>query len=148
MSDISRRGFVGAALAATAVPVLGTEAQDNPSTQDAVTVEKHVVFGKGGDLDLKLDIYRPPAGKEKRMATIHFHGGGFRGGSKDALLRYESRIRGGERATRRPVHRSPRAESAHLSSDPAWTVTIAGLPRLGIMTISGHNATDEGSPHR
>ena len=43
------------------------------------------LFGKGGDLDLKLDIYRPPKGKEKRMATIHFHGGGFTGGSKDTL---------------------------------------------------------------
>src|SRR5262249_22764275 len=46
---------------------------------------KDVVFGKGGDMELKLDIYKPPAGMEKRMATIHFHGGGFAGGSKDAL---------------------------------------------------------------
>src|SRR6185295_3528776 len=39
----------------------------------------------GGDMDLKLDIYRPPAGTEKRMATIHFHGGGFAAGSKDSI---------------------------------------------------------------
>jgi pectinesterase len=58
----------------------------NPKlVQSGVTVEKDVVFGKGGDIDLKLDIYRPPAGAEKHMATIHFHGGGFAGGSKDAL---------------------------------------------------------------
>src|SRR5262245_43909452 len=36
-------------------------------------------------MELKLDIYRPSAGNEKRMATIHFHGGGFARGSKDAL---------------------------------------------------------------
>jgi acetyl esterase/lipase len=51
----------------------------------AVRVEKDVVFGKGGSTDLRLDIYRPPAGTEKRMATIHIHGGGFTGGSKETL---------------------------------------------------------------
>jgi acetyl esterase/lipase len=55
------------------------------SQGDGVTVEKDVVFGKGGDIELKLDIYRPPKGKEKRMSTIHFHGGGFGGGSKETL---------------------------------------------------------------
>jgi acetyl esterase/lipase len=59
--------------------------QNSSPANDGVTVEKDVSFGKGGDLDLKLDIYRPPKGKEKRMATIHFHGGGFAGGSKDTL---------------------------------------------------------------
>jgi len=86
MNNITRRTFFGTALAGTAVPVLRMEAaQNQSSTQSAIAVEKDVVFGKGGDMDLKLDIYRPPAGKEKRMATIHFHGGGFAGGSKDAL---------------------------------------------------------------
>lgn len=51
----------------------------------AVKVEKDVVVGKGGDVDLHCDIYSPPAGTEKRMALVHFHGGGFRGGSKDTL---------------------------------------------------------------
>ena len=83
MSEISRRGFFGATLAGAAVPALGIAAVQTPS--DGVTTEKDVAFGKGGDLELKLDIYRPPKGKEKRMATIHFHGGGFTGGSKDTL---------------------------------------------------------------
>jgi len=78
MSELTRRTFFGAALAGSAVPMLGAQAA-------SVTVEKDVVFGKGGDMDLKLDIYKPPAGREKRMATIHFHGGGFAGGSKDAI---------------------------------------------------------------
>ena len=83
MSEISRRGFFGATLAGAAVPALGIAAVQTPSV--GVTTEKDVAFGKGGDLELKLDIYRPPKGKEKRMATIHFHGGGFTGGSKDTL---------------------------------------------------------------
>src|SRR5437773_4348084 len=86
MSEISRRGFLGTALAGTAVPLLGeAAAQNQNATPGGVTAQKDVIFGKGGDMDLKLDIYRPPAGSEKHMATIHFHGGGFARGSKDAL---------------------------------------------------------------
>lgn len=48
-------------------------------------MEKDVVIGKGGDTDLHCDIYRPPAGTDKRMALVHFHGGGFARGSKDTL---------------------------------------------------------------
>jgi acetyl esterase/lipase len=80
VSEITRRGFLGAAMAG------GAAAAQNPKlTLTSVVMEKDVVFGKGGDMDLKLDIYRPLGGTEKRMATIHFHGGGFARGSKDAL---------------------------------------------------------------
>jgi acetyl esterase/lipase len=48
-----------------------------------VTIEKDVVFGRGGDRDLFCDVYRPPLGTEKATAIIHIHGGGFRGGSKE-----------------------------------------------------------------
>jgi acetyl esterase/lipase len=86
MNEITRRSFFEATLAGAAIPVLGAAAgQNQPAVEDGVTVEKDIVFGKGGDIDLKLDIFRPPKGKEKRMATIHFHGGGFAGGSKDAI---------------------------------------------------------------
>ena len=87
MSGMTRRKFFNTALASTAVPALaGASFAQNPrAAQGSISVEKDVVFGKGGDMDLKLDIYRPPAGMEKRMATIHFHGGGFAGGSKDTL---------------------------------------------------------------
>jgi acetyl esterase/lipase len=83
MTEFSRRSFFGATLAGAAVPALGMAAAQ--SAPDGVTIEKDVAFGKGGDIELKLDIYRPPKGKEKRMATIHFHGGGFTQGSKDTL---------------------------------------------------------------
>jgi acetyl esterase/lipase len=48
-------------------------------------VDKDVIVGKGGETDLHCDIYRPPAGTEKRMALVHFHGGGFARGSKEAI---------------------------------------------------------------
>jgi acetyl esterase/lipase len=85
MSEMTRRGFVETALAGAAIPLIGGGTQAQGQAKSGVTAEKDVVFGKGGDMDLKLDIYRPPAGKEKRMATIHFHGGGFTQGSKDSL---------------------------------------------------------------
>jgi acetyl esterase/lipase len=89
MSELTRRGFIGTALSAgTALPAIGTFAlaQSPNAAQANVKVESDVVFGKGGDMDLKLDIYRPPAGvTPKRMATIHFHGGGFTGGNKESL---------------------------------------------------------------
>ena len=44
-------------------------------------IEKDVVFGRGGDIDLRLDVYHP-AGPSKRTAVIHLHGGGFARGAK------------------------------------------------------------------
>src|SRR5712691_2144740 len=85
---MTRRGFIGGTLAGAAVPMLGVAAgQNGPPLADGLTVEKDVVFGKGGDLDLKLDIYHQRKGKGKRTATIHFHGGAFSAGSKDMLWR-------------------------------------------------------------
>ena len=75
--DATRRAFLAAAAAAAAAPAVDLLAQAN--------VEKNVVYGKGGGLDLKLDIYNPKPGTAKRAATIHLHGGGFTGGSKDTL---------------------------------------------------------------
>ena len=86
MSEMSRRGFIGMAVAGSAAPALSAAAQIPEPAQSKVAVESNVVYGKGGDMDLKLDIYRPPAGvAAKQMATIHFHGGGFTGGSKESL---------------------------------------------------------------
>jgi acetyl esterase/lipase len=47
--------------------------------------EKDIVFGKGGDMDMTLDVYHPPEGvTPKRMAIIHLFGGGFFAGNKNA----------------------------------------------------------------
>ena len=95
MTTISRRNLLALTLQATAIPTVaaaqaggqgrGQGGAQPQTTAPDVAVEKDVVFGKGADLDLKLDIYRPPAGVQKRMATIHFHGGGFAGGNKESL---------------------------------------------------------------
>jgi acetyl esterase/lipase len=47
--------------------------------------EKDIKFGKGGDIDLLLDVYHPPEGvTPKRLAIIHLFGGGFFVGNKNA----------------------------------------------------------------
>jgi acetyl esterase/lipase len=84
MPALTRRQFLEAAGVAATMAVPGTAAaQGTPST--SIAVEKDVVFGKGGTMDLRCDLYRPPAGISKRAATIHVHGGGFTGGNKETL---------------------------------------------------------------
>ena len=51
----------------------------------SIKTEKDVLFGKGGQTELRCDIYRPPAGTEKRMGLIHIHGGGFARGNKEGM---------------------------------------------------------------
>jgi acetyl esterase/lipase len=88
MAGFTRRGFVKASGALAAVPAIASvtaRAQPRaPDTSD-LSVDKDIVFGKGGDMDLTLDVYHPPEGvTPKRMAIIHLFGGGFFTGSKNA----------------------------------------------------------------
>src|SRR5258705_10945404 len=86
-SDLTRRLFLGSLGATLALPEIRAMAQGAApaAPAPAANVEKNVVYGKGGDTDLHLDIYKPTGAANKRMAVIHFHGGGFGGGNKDAL---------------------------------------------------------------
>src|SRR5262245_34198783 len=88
MALITRRGFVqasGALAVAPAPTALDASAQPPPPDIGKLRAEKDIVFGKGGDIDLTLDVYRPPEGvAPKRAAIIHLFGGGFRGGNKNA----------------------------------------------------------------
>src|SRR5205814_5105172 len=62
-------------------PAALVQAQNNSDLR----VDKDIVFGKGGDIDLLLDVYLPPQGvTPKRMAIIHLFGGGFSSGNKNA----------------------------------------------------------------
>ena len=83
--DMTRRLFLGSLGATLALPELRARAQAPAAGADAANVEKNVVYGKGGDTELHLDIYKPTGVATKRMAVIHFHGGGFTGGNKDGL---------------------------------------------------------------
>jgi acetyl esterase/lipase len=84
MQKMTRRSFVHSAAAAASAPVLaaGSALQAQQAAPANLKIENDIVYGKGGDMDLHLDIYHPPAGTERRMATIHIHGGGFTQGSK------------------------------------------------------------------
>ena len=83
---LTRRGFLEAAGIAAVVPTAtAMAAQSAGSARGSASVEKNVVFGKAGNTDLRLDIYKPADTSAKRMAMIHLHGGGFTAGSKEAL---------------------------------------------------------------
>jgi acetyl esterase/lipase len=93
MAQITRRGFVKASL--VTAPVLaavgaraqppGPRAAPPPPDIGKLRAEKDIVFGKGGDMDLTLDVYHPPEGvTPKRLAIVHLFGGGFFVGNKNA----------------------------------------------------------------
>ena len=88
MARLTRRGFVKASSVVAAAPVLSAlavSAQGQPPDTGNLRVEKDIVFGKGGSIDLTLDVYQPPAGvTPKRMAIVHLFGGGFFVGNKNA----------------------------------------------------------------
>ncbi len=88
MARITRRGFVKSSGLLAAAPVLASvtaSAQPPPPDIGNLRAEKDIVFGKGGDMDMTLDVYRPPQGvTSKRMAIVHLFGGGFFAGNKNA----------------------------------------------------------------
>jgi acetyl esterase/lipase len=84
---MNRRDFVAATGALVAAPALAGLSPSKARAQDGgdMRVDSDIVFGRGGDIDLLLDVHHPPEGvTPKRMAIIHLFGGGFRGGSKNA----------------------------------------------------------------
>ena len=88
MARVTRRGFVKTASGLAAAPALAAvaaHAQGPAPDTGNLRVEKDIVFGKGGSMDLTLDVYQPPAGvTPKRTAIIHLFGGGFFVGNKNA----------------------------------------------------------------
>ena len=88
MAHVSRRSFIQASGALAAAPALiSLTAKAQPPAPDIgkLRAEKDIVFGKGGDVDLLLDVYHPPEGvTQKRLAIVHLFGGGFFAGNKGA----------------------------------------------------------------
>ena len=93
MARLTRRNFVqasGALALAPAIASVTAHAQPPggpppPPDIGNLRAEKDIVFGKAGDMNMTLDVYRPPAGvTEKKMAIIHLFGGGFFAGNKNA----------------------------------------------------------------
>jgi acetyl esterase/lipase len=50
--------------------------------QGRVVLENQIAYGKGGDVDLKLDLARPAEGKGPFPALVFIHSGGWYEGSK------------------------------------------------------------------
>jgi acetyl esterase/lipase len=86
MTAFTRRRFLSAAGVSVVLPAVDAVAAQTPTPAGTIAVDRDVVFGRGGAMDLRCDVHRPPAGANKRAATIHIHGGGFTGGSKDTLI--------------------------------------------------------------
>ena len=142
-------GMTGAAALGHSVNAYGFTPQASSTPNAAgVKVEKDVVVGKGGDTDLHCDIYRPPAGTEKRMALVHFHGGGFARAQQGHARRpgdahHRSRLRlhsGAISAT--AASRSGLRKSMTPKTQIRWVRAHAGS--LGIdpkrIAIVGHSA--------
>ena len=88
MTHFNRRGFIKSASVAATAAVLASRpasGQRPPPDIGDLRPERDIVFGRGGDMDLTLDVYHPPENVEpKRMAIIHLFGGGFFVGNKNA----------------------------------------------------------------
>lgn len=54
---------------------------DTVSAQE-ITVENEITYGKGGDVELQLDLARPKDGEGPFPAIVFVHGGGWRGGNR------------------------------------------------------------------
>ncbi len=58
------------------------------SSEGMVTIEEAVPVGRGGERELLVDVYRPPAHLETRPAVLLIHGGGFQMGDREQLKWY------------------------------------------------------------
>ena len=50
-----------------------------------IVVEQDLVYGKGGDTDLKLDLARPKEGDGPFSGLVLIHGGGWAGGNRESF---------------------------------------------------------------
>lgn len=53
--------------------------------QDDLVIEKDIVYGKGGDVELKLDLSMPKDGDGPFPALVLIHGGGWMGGTRQSF---------------------------------------------------------------
>ncbi len=70
------------AVTAVALLVVGGGWTCAQEATPAVKVEKGIVYGKGGDTALKLDLAMPPVGDGPFPALVALHGGAWRQGSR------------------------------------------------------------------
>ena len=57
------------------------------AAEENVIVERNIVYGEGGGVDLKLDLIRPKEQNGQLLpAIVWIHGGGWKSGSKKSGL--------------------------------------------------------------
>src|SRR5947209_7968278 len=64
-----------------AAAIAQDKSKPEPKAPAGVTWEKDIVFGKGGDTDLHLDLARPKDAAGPLPCIVVNHGGGWRGGN-------------------------------------------------------------------
>jgi len=144
---------IGLALTKAATAAEPPAAAPNPA-REAANVERDVIIGKGGDIDLHCDVYKPTgSAKPKRTAIIHFHGGGFARGDKSVLaaqlqpisalgyvnIAAQYRLSGVARwpaqiEDAKTAIRWTRANAARLGIDPA-RIVLAGYSAGGYLAL-------------
>jgi acetyl esterase/lipase len=56
--------------------------QQPPPPPEGIVLEPDIVYGKGGDVELKLDLARPEKLAQPTACIVVIHGGAWRGGNK------------------------------------------------------------------
>lgn len=70
---------------AIAIAIVLTAAFTVHAQNTKIKTEKNIVYGKGGDIDLELDLAMPAEGKGPFPAVICVHGGGWKAGNRQQL---------------------------------------------------------------
>lgn len=81
-------------LAQAAAALAQPAARESPPLPDGVELRKDLVYGRGGDRDLKLDLYLPKQGDGPHPAVVFIHGGGWAKGTKRAFARQAAYLAG------------------------------------------------------
>ena len=76
--------FAAVGLAALAAFVLAAGQNKGP----AITVERDLVYGKGGATELKLDLAMPEAGNGPFPTVVFLHGEGWRAGNRQQMSHF------------------------------------------------------------
>lgn len=152
---------LGLALSRSSLAAQAPAAAPNPA-REAANVERDVVVGRGGEVELRCDIYRPTgSATPKRTAIIHFHGGGFSGGDKSVLapilqpvaalgyvnIAAQYRLSGAARwpaqiEDAKTTIRWTRANAARLGIDPA-RIVVAGYSAGGYLALFASGTQNE-----
>jgi acetyl esterase/lipase len=63
--------------------------------ENEIIMERDIVYGKGGDVDLKLDIARPEKVKGRLPSIIFIHGGGYHKMNRASMWEYRETAKRG-----------------------------------------------------